>query len=157
MKLKYLFLTLILAFFLSSAITDNDSLKSGDLAPKITLISEDSPEILNLKDSRITLINFWSPKNPASRISNKQFSEFLRVHPETEIDFITICMDSDTNLAQEVINNDGINNSTINLLRNQVADRVFKDYMVEDNYASYLIDKNGKILEINPDTSGLNI
>lgn len=155
MKFKYLFLTLIVAFFLSSSIIDDPSLKVGSSAPEIKVLSENTVEKHLVKESKETLVSFWSPKNPSSRIRNRQYLDFLKSHPELEIEFVSICIDRDDFLANEVRRKDGINAGSLHLNYNQVEERIFKDYGVEESPRAFLIGKDGSIKSIAPETREL--
>lgn len=155
-KLKYFILSLIATAFLSSYITDSNSINVGDAAPKIIKSDNSSISLKKDKDHRI-LINFWSPEIPASRILNKEYSNYLKANPVADIEFISICLDSDDYLSAEIIKNDEIISSGTHLLYSDVNNRVFKDYDVEDYPRSFLISADGKINSISPSIIDLSI
>lgn len=99
---------------------------------------------MTLKDGKDKVICFWSPKDPMSRINNKQFSERFK---EEGVELISICIDSDDSLAKAVLDYDGTANYGKHLVYSDVNDRVFKDYGVEEAPATFIVAADGKIKE----------
>lgn len=135
------------AIFLSSAISRENNLEIGSKAPEITF--QDGKKEVAIKGN-LKLVNFWNPKNPSSRINNKNFTNYFKNNPESNIEYITICTDSDELLAQEVMKNDGTALFGSHFYQKDINERVLKDYGVESNPRSFLIDADGKIIAINP-------
>ncbi|MCH5222864.1 MAG: redoxin domain-containing protein [Muribaculaceae bacterium] len=141
MKFKGFILAGILTAFLSSYISTDNKLQEGSTAPTIERISG---EKIEMKDGKEKLISFWSPKDAESRISNRKFSDLYK---ESDVEFITICIDSDESLAREVLKCDGIA-SQQQIAYSEVSERVFKDYGVSENPGAFLINGEGKIKRI---------
>lgn len=131
--------------FLSSAIAVDNKLEVGSKAPKIETIK--GLTVVNDADTldKTTVISFWSAKKPATRIKNKELSDKFAGNPDT--DFISISIDSDADLAMEVMKMDEV--KTLNFLSaSQVPERVLKDYDAEKNPRAFVISPEGKISEI---------
>ena len=154
MKVKYLILSLIATAFLSSYISDNGSLKVGSTAPEIVLATNQSETQISLKDG-YKLISFWDPKDPSSRISNKEYSSFIKSSPEAGIELVSICTDPDDFLAEEISRIDGSHEAGLKLNSTDISERVLKDYDVEKTPRSYLIGPDGKIKMISPEITDL--
>ena len=135
---------MIVAAFLTSAISFDNSIACGDKAPKIETL-EGSDIISGSSDGKAKFISFWNPKKPASRIANKKYYNELLDNDNME--FISICTDNDEALMQEVMKMDGMNHAT-NYAYSQIMPRVFKDYEVEENPRAFIISSDGKIKEI---------
>lgn len=137
---------MVAAAFLSSAIDVDRSLEKGMNAPKIetndgTNVGRDANS-----ETKTTVVSFWTPKKPASRISNKDLSRrFYDENKETE--FISICIDSDKALMDEVMKIDGVKADKV-FSAADVSQRTFKDYDVETNPRAFIISQEGKIQEI---------
>ena len=144
-KFKYLFVTLIVATFLSSAIPTDKDLTIGATAPSIEFTDGG---IKKFDDGKFRIINFWSPKHPVSRIRNKEISDFFINNNIENVEFITICTDSDNELAREVMKYDGITSQSTSLFRNEILESVIKDYGAEHNMATYLLNPAGKIIKM---------
>lgn len=142
MKFRYLLLSLsfVAIFFLSSYITSNKELGVGDQAPAIEL-SDGS----HISTASTTIVNFWSPKFPASRLANK---DFARLSQETGVNVVAICIDDDETLMSEVARIDGIDSSLRIVPYSAVSPKVFKNYGVTDYPRSFRIGPDGKIASI---------
>lgn len=132
--------------FLSSAMSFDKTLEVGHKAPKIETIDGINVGYDANSAGKNKLISFWNPKKPASRIANKNLNQKYEGQRE-EMEFISICTDSDSDLMKEVMKMDGIE-SDISLSYSDVSPRVFKDYGVEDEPKAFLISTDGKILSI---------
>ena len=141
MKFKSFIFAVVVTAFLSSYISTDSKLKEGSTAPTIERVNG---EKLELKDGKEKLISFWSPKDASSRISNREFSNQFN---QGDVEFISICIDSDEELAKEVLKCDGIN-AKEHIAYSEVSKRVFKDYGVTDSPAAFLINGKGKIERI---------
>lgn len=132
--------------FLSSAIPVEDTSLIGKAAPKIETIS--GKDVVNDANSaqKTKVVSFWNPKNPASRISNRNLSKIYGKDNE-EVEFISICTDSDSVLMEQVMRQDGmvIDRS---YAYSEISPRVFKDYAVDQNPMAFVISSQGKITEI---------
>ena len=148
MNFKYFFITLAILAFLSSFIPREEKITEGIQAPSIEL-TESKTELG--KNNKYTLLNFWSPKDPISRISNLQISKILSDQTISNVDFISICIDADDVLASEVLKYDGTDSIGLHLTYSQISERVFKDYNVADKSNTFLIDPSGKILKVGED------
>lgn len=138
---------MIAAAFLTSAMSVDKTLEIGKVAPKIETIS--GSNVVNDADSngKSKLISFWNPKKPGSRISNRNLSREYGENAAENVEFISICTDTDEELMKEVVKLDGL--STQNLYSySEISPRVFKDFDVENNPRAFLISSEGKILKI---------
>ena len=142
---------MIAAAFLTSAMTVDNSLEVGKNAPKIETI--DGTNVVNDANfskktnfGKTTVVNFWNPKKPSSRIANKTLSRKYSENNEN-VQFISICTDADDKLMNEVMKIDGVN-PDINFSFSQISPRVFKDYDVENSPRTFVISPEGKILEM---------
>ena len=138
---------MIAAAFLTSAMTVDKSLKIGDKAPKIETI--EGINVVNDANSagKTKVISFWNPKDPSSRIMNKNLSREYEETIGDKVDFISICTDNDEKLMQSVMQIDGVD-SRNSYSYSEVSPRVFKDYGVENQTKAFVISPEGKIVEI---------
>lgn len=132
------------AAFLMSAMTTDKLPEIGKKAPKIETI--EGINVVNDANSagKTKVINFWSPKDPASRISNITLSREYGNSRDNNVEFISICTDKDEKLMQTVIKIDGTD-SLNNYSYSEISPRVFKDYGVENHPRTFVISKDGKI------------
>ncbi|MCH5229701.1 MAG: redoxin domain-containing protein [Muribaculaceae bacterium] len=138
---------MIAAAFLTSAISVEKKLEVGNTAPIIeTMAGTTLQEEISAGGKRM-LISFWNPKKPSSRIANKQLGEDYS--DDENVEFISICTDSDESLMHEVMKIDGVKSDKA-YSYSQISSRVFKDYGVENSPCAFMISENGKITEIKP-------
>ena len=138
---------MVAAAFLTSAMTVDKSLEIGNKAPKIETIEGINVVKDANSEGKTKVVSFWSPKKPASRITNRKLSHLYGEGSHENVEFISICTDSDENLMQEVMKIDGVAGNN-NYSYSQISPRVFKDYNVEDTPRSYVISPDGKIIKI---------
>ena len=147
MKVKHLIFSIIAAAFLTSAMSVDRSLEVGKTAPKIETIEGTNVGNDANSEGKNKLVSFWSPKKPETRIANRNLSRKYGKGSEENVEFITICTDSDRELMSEVMKIDGIE-ATKAYSSTEISPRVFKDYGVENAHKAYMISEDGKILEI---------
>ena len=135
-----------MAAFLSSAVSIDKTIAVGKNAPKIETI--DGTNVGNDANfqNKTKLVSFWNPKNASSRIANRNLSRLYDGNSD-DIEFISICTDSDEALMNEVIKIDGMTKHN-NYSYSQISPRVFKDYDVETNPKAFMISPEGKITSI---------
>lgn len=138
---------MIAAAFLTSAIGTDNNPEVGKIAPRIETINGEN--VVNDEDSerKTKVVSFWSPKNPASRITNRDLTLKYGEGLQEKVEFITICTDSDEVLMKEVMKADGIKPDK-SYSYSGISPRVFKDYDVEDNPRTFIISPEGKITQI---------
>lgn len=145
MKVKYFILSVIAAVFLSSAIPGNRNLSIGSTAPQIQTLNGNS--ILDINNDKNTIVNFWSPKNPASRILNKKLSDNCsKTNSDTE--FISICVD-DKGLMDEILRIDSVSGG-IHYSSDDINPRSLKDFNTDKFLGAYKISPEGKIISLHP-------
>lgn len=138
---------MLAAAFLTSAIPAEKEMTVGAKAPDIVTVEGTNVVDDANSQTKSKVVSFWSPKNAASRIHNRDLSRLMSDDEMQDVEFISICLDADQDLMQEVMKIDGVN-ADIALSASQVAPRVFKDYGVEKNPAAFMISASGKITKI---------
>lgn len=147
MKVKYFLFSMIAAAFLTSAIPVDKVAEIGKAAPKIETIEGTNVGFDANSESKTRVVSFWNPKKPASRIANKNLSRIYGENKEENIEFISICTDSDEALMKEVMKTDGVEINNVYSAAG-ISPRVFKDYDVENSPRAFKISPEGIITEI---------
>lgn len=147
MKLKGLIFSIIVLAFLSSAISVDRTIEVGKEAPKIETVDGTNVAADANTKGKTQVVSFWSPKKPASRIANRNLSRQYGADSNENVEFISICIDSDDDLMREVIKVDGID-SLKNYSYSQISPKVFKAYDVETTPRAFKISPEGIIMEI---------
>ena len=129
--------------WLTSAVsTKNMPLEVGNQAPEIsiTALSGESRLLSEMKGEDV-IVNFWSVKDAESRISN------IRLAKEAErsgAKYIAMCIDSDRQLAEEVMKSDRISTDYLYFADRQVTD----EYQLASGTRTVKIDPYGIVAAI---------
>ncbi len=154
MKLKHLFFSVALTSFLSSYVPyGGHSLQIGNDAPLLTLSSNSKIPNLDILKGKYVVVNFWSPTDPESRLNNKQLADLISSLPPSQIQFVSICTDTDITLQHEIMDADGVPLSINSLSASDIIPDVLMNYQVESGYRSFLIDPFGNLKSISPTSS----
>lgn len=133
--------------FLSSAISRGNRLEIGSKAPKIETIEGTNVVDDANSQGKTKVISFWSPKNPSSRIANSQLAQKYNGPEHQDVEFISICTDTDTQLANEVMKIDALQ-GVESYGYSEISPRVFKDYGADKALRAFKITPEGIISQI---------
>ncbi|MDE6649902.1 MAG: peroxiredoxin family protein [Muribaculaceae bacterium] len=128
---------------LTSAVsTKNVPLEVGNQAPEISIYSADGETMLlsELKGENV-IVNFWSVKDAESRIDNVRLA---REAERTGAKYIGMCIDSDRELAAEVMKADRVPMETLYFADRQVND----EYQLANGTRIVKIDPYGIVAAI---------
>lgn len=155
-KSVVLFATIVLLlFFTSSYKVQEVGLKLNAYIPEMNLSVEDSVLNLNKERGNYVLLNFWSSENAMSRIKNIEYSNMINDLNDNKIKFASINYDRSQKLYSEIISNDNVNNDSQFFDYDGINSEVYKQFQLERGFNSYLINKEGKIIAINPNVEQL--
>lgn len=128
---------------LTSAVsTKNVPLEVGNQAPEIS-ISNSLGESVFLSDMKgeNVIMNFWSVNDAESRISNVRLA---RDAERTGAKYVGICIDSDRQLAEEVMKADRVSTDQLYFADRQVTD----EYQLAKGTRTVKIDPYGIVAAI---------
>ena len=128
---------------LTSAVsTKNVPLEVGNQAPEISISDAEGQTMLlsDLKGEEV-ILNFWSAMDAESRISNVRLA---REAERTGAKYIGMCIDSDRQLAAEVMNSDNISTDHLYFADRQVTD----EYQLTKGTRTVKIDPYGIVAAI---------
>ncbi|MDE5795371.1 MAG: redoxin domain-containing protein [Muribaculaceae bacterium] len=128
---------------LTSAVsTKNVPLEVGMQAPEIS-ISNISGETMMLSEMQgeNVIVNFWSVKDAESRINNVRLSKEAE---RTGSKYIGMCIDSDRQLAEEVMKADNVGVESLYFADRQVTD----EYQLAKGTRTVKIDPYGVVAAI---------
>ncbi len=126
----------------SAMSTSNVPLEVGNQAPNLS-VSDSNGNLLSLSDleGQNVILNFWSMSDAESRISNVRL---LRDAERTGARFISMCVDSDTKLAEEVMRADNLPEDS----RFFVDERAIDMFMLDEGVRTVKIDPYGIVAAI---------
>ncbi|MDE6480992.1 MAG: redoxin domain-containing protein [Muribaculaceae bacterium] len=128
---------------LTSAVsTKNVPLEVGNQAPEISILNTDGESVLlsELKGQEV-ILNFWSAMDAESRINNIRLSREAEL---TGAKYIGMCIDSDRELAEEVMNVDRVATDHLYFADKQVTD----EYQLAKGTRIVKIDAYGTVAAI---------
>ena len=131
-----------LVFMTSAVSTKNVPLEVGNQAPEISISQIDGNTMMlsDLKGEDV-IVNFWSVMDAESRISNVRLA---REAERTGAKYIGMCIDSDRQLAAEVMNSDNISTDHLYFADRQVTD----EYQLTKGTRTVKIDPYGIVAAI---------
>lgn len=149
-KTLVLIVTISLLFVFTSAY-DNDRVDDSvdSFAPNFAV--EKIGNIQHLSDFRgvYVLLNFWSSQDAVSRIRNNELDKWTSKN-EDKVKLISVNFDESEKLYREVIKQDKLLASNQFHKECDKESRFYRSYHLELGYKSLLIDKQGKVVLINP-------
>ncbi|MDE5848062.1 MAG: redoxin domain-containing protein [Muribaculaceae bacterium] len=128
--------------FTSAVSTKNVPLEVGNQAPEIS-ITHRNGETLMLSDLQggDVIVNFWSVKDAESRIANVRLA---REAERSGAKYIGMCIDSDRQLAEEVMKADRVSIDYLYFADRQVTD----EYQLANGTRTVKIDPYGTVAAI---------
>lgn len=150
-KTKYFISALAIAAFLSSSMPlGSRSIEIGKEAPAITLSSNANINSLASLKGKYVVVNFWSSKDPASRITNSHLAKLIKNLPQGKIRFVSICVDDDQFISKEIIKADKLSEDALFLSINDLAPDVAVDFQIATGNRSFLMDPYNHLVSISP-------
>lgn len=121
----------------------------GSQAPQFTLITPtDTVQLSALRGKQVLMV-FWDSCDPASRIAAAEAASRLRSSDNNhQFQLLSICMDDNEELFQAICRTDRLDQGTQLRLGRQRATEMLAEYHPELGNRSFLIDPQGKIVEI---------
>ncbi len=131
-----------LTLLTSAVSTKNVPLEVGNQAPEISISHADGNSMLlsELKGKDV-IVNFWSVKDAESRINNIRLA---REAERTGAKYIGMCIDSDRELAEEVMKSDNGSLDELYFADRQVTD----EYQLAKGTRTVKIDPYGIVAAI---------
>lgn len=131
-----------LVLLTSAVSTKNVPLEVGNQAPEISISNADGTTMMlsELKGKDV-IVNFWSVKDAESRINNVRLSKEAE---RTGAKYIGMCIDSDRQLAKEVMKADKVSESNLYFADRQVTD----EYQLTKGTRTVKIDSYGIVAAI---------
>ncbi len=141
--------TLVILFTVSSARNAQEiGVKVDDFAPNFTIENEGFS--LNRLRGKFVLLNFWSSDIAESRIRNIMNDNTVRTLGNENLIFASVNFDRSESLFAETVRNDKVSKNTQFYESNGTESNAYKEFHLAEGLNSYLIDRNGKIMAINP-------
>lgn len=150
--LKY-FLVVGLILIISSYTTRtskvSEGIYPGNLMPELKLSDESGKDfsLQHLRGVKV-LVNFWAAYDAKSHLENVLLWNTLQKE-KYPIVMLSVSFDKSKSVFEKTLSLDGIDPTYQFFDNNGISSEVYKKYQLEKGFKNFLIDENGKILEIN--------
>lgn len=142
-----------LMLLFSSAKTDYSSSNAlGDYAPNLQLNYNTNKLSIQQFRGRYIVLQFWNSLDPQSRISNRNLAN---VATKRGMAYIGVNFDRSEALKQQLCAIDGLDTTIQVHVDQQQAHSIRKQWNIGENYHSYLINPQGRIIAIDPSAEEL--
>lgn len=102
------------------------------------------------------LVNFWDSKIPDSRLRGAFYRQWRKTSSSNDIKLIEINFDEDEGILMDIATRDGLNVNSYIRPRQAEFGKIVDRLRMQDNLKSFLIDKDGFIVAINPEAADLD-
>lgn len=156
---KAIFIIVVFAVFLISVSAHTSKVidsSEGFVAPFFSIERNDTSVSLDEFKGKYVLLTFWASKDANSRIKCREYTSFVRdMKLENHFTQLSINFDCSERLFNEIVKLDKLDASTQFYAQGDKALQLIREYQLEDGYHSFLIDKQGKIVEKDPSITSL--
>lgn len=130
--------------------------KAGQKAPELRIEPGTSRE-MKLSDMRgeYVLLNFWSSTDAASRISARDYEKAVSDIEEGKLRLLSMNFDRSENVFNEIVKIDNLSKEIQHYVSGREADEISRTYDLSDGFKSFLIDREGRIIAVNPSVNAL--
>lgn len=156
MKKAILFIASFFVLIVSlSAFTDRATAPvQGYNAPDIILSQNGSQTPLSAFMGKYVLLNFWTASDAESRLKNNMYDNFAS--GKDNLKLVSVNLDNSDALYREIIKLDRLNPNSQYHAEGSQATKIQQLYQLNGMLNSFLIDLQGRILTVNPDSQFLS-
>lgn len=128
----------------------------GSFAPRFEIRNEEASVSLDDYRGKYVVLSFWAAADARSRLRCNELTTAVdAVNSRNDIADDRICLvavnfDRSRKLFQEIVRRDNLDNDTQFYVDGSSADRLRRDYDLDNGYNSFLISPQGKIIAVNP-------
>ena len=125
--------------------------KSGSTAPEFSF-DAGLKEEMKLSDLRgeYVLLNFWSSSDAESRIATSDYEKAVSELGEGKFRFVSMNFDRSEKVFNEIVGIDNLNKEIQHYASGSEAEEIIRLYDLSDGFKSFLIDRDGRIIAVNP-------
>lgn len=149
-------LSVVLLLFPSAYNAQEISTKVGAYAPNFSISGHDTTFALSNTRGHYVLINFWTSADAESRIRTNQYDHAISTaNKNGDLQFASINFDRSEKLLDKIIKNDALRKQSQFFDKDGINSEVYKMFHLNEGFNSFLLDKEGKIIAVNPDMQKL--
>ena len=144
----------LLTLFTSAYYSAPADSRIGYKAPALVL-GDKNNDLSPLQQQRgeNVLLSFWSSDNPESRLSNLRYDRMAR--KLDRIVHVSVNLDRSESVFNAILEVDDLDRSTHFHPSSEVQESIFKSWRLEDGFHSFLLDDEGRIIAIDPNSMQL--
>ena len=146
----------LLTLFTSAYYSAPADSRIGYKAPALVL-GDKNNDLSPLQQHRgeNVLLSFWSSDDPESRLSNIGYDRMVRSMDQGFI-HVSVNLDRSESVFNAIIAVDNLDRSAQFHSSPEVRESIIKSWRLEEGYHSFLLDGNGKIIAVDPDSATLS-
>lgn len=137
-----------LVFMSSSIMPGGREARVGEEAPDFKVENPYESFRLSEATGKKVTVNFWSVHDPESRMRNARLA---RLHRDAHRDYVGICVDSDRQLALEVIRQDGLEPERQFMLADVKKGNPARDYETSTGLRTFTVNSYGNLEAVSAD------
>lgn len=126
----------------------------GYLAPELSMKNDSTDFTIENYRGQYLLVTFWSSSDAGSRIRCNEYTNAATSNEE--LSHIGINFDSSENLFNEYVKRDNLQASSQYHVTGNQAMTIIDNYHLDRGLHSFMIDPQGIIVAVDPDTKTLN-
>ena len=141
----------LLTLFTSAYYSAPADSRIGYKAPALVL-GDKNNDLSPLQQQRgeNVLLSFWSSDNPESRLSNLRYDRLVR--KINGVVHVSVNLDRSESVYDAILEIDDLDRSTHFHSSAEVQESIIKSWRLEDGFHSFLLDNEGRIIAIDPNS-----
>ena len=128
----------------------------GYKAPLFTVEKSDTTISLADLRGRYVLVNFWSSADAQSRMRANQYDALSNDLSQEQFCQLSVNLDRSERLFREIVRRDNLSAKSQFHVSDGEAACISGAYHLNEGFNSFLIDPEGRIVELNPDIETIN-
>ena len=144
----------LLTLFSSAYYSTPADGRIGYKAPTLTLGNNNGLSPLLQHRGENILLTFWSSDDPQSRLNNLRYDRMSRADG-THYTHVSVNMDRSESVFSSIVALDNLDRSTQFTTSVDAQGTIIKSWRLEEGHHSFLLDRQGKIIAIDPDAATL--
>ena len=127
------------------------SVAEGIKAPHFEVKASDGTTVSpSDMQGRFVIVTFWASRDAGSRMAANLYEQYVESAGDERIGLVSVNFDDNQKLFREIVRRDGLKNESQFNVEPQCKSDIIRKYSLESGMKSYLLDRNGVIVAVNP-------
>lgn len=144
----------LLTLFTSAYYSAPADSRIGYKAPSLVLGNSNGLSPLQQHRGENVLLTFWSSSDAQSRIDNMRYDRLSR-QESAAYNHVSVNLDRSISVFNSIVVLDSLDRSAHFSTSTDVQDAIITSWRLEQGYHSFLLDREGKIVAVDPDAATL--